>query len=259
MMVCGSSIVLRENIRKVYVNGHLDHEENLGIGLCAYEIDGKGRVLTSWPKREKVLKINDVPYVYIGRTAQGRPICWTTEEEYDRTPLLPVKVNVGFTYHSSIDGVSIDEYIANSATSMSIGFLEEDKDTIALRSYIGTPPDHYGERSKYAGESVVKNGNLETDIDIAGRWYGTETSRLGTISGYVTTSMRFHVGHLSIAMEEDNLNASVSTGDYIVKDQGTIVYNRFGEAISKPWFRSDWHVSITNVNCSVEDCEEEED
>lgn len=243
-MKCGNSIVQQEQVRKVYVNGRLDHEESDGIGLCVYEKPGEGRVMTSWPKREKVLLINDVPFCYIGRTVANTPICWTIDEEIDTSTLLGIKVSRKYTYRSRY----------NSSKYIIMPVSIEAEMSLNPRLYhnnitIGNAPDHLSART-------LKKSKLDFDIYLTGRWYATETdyaltsdgTRHGSaivIRGYAD-NLDVKVARLVVESGNDIEATATAYGDYIAKDAW------YAGALT-----GDASVSVSGVSCEVKDWKEE--
>ena len=78
MTKCGNSLTLLGD----FVVDRVNHRGELCAQDC-YKGSSEWRTLCSWPRREKVLLVNNVPVVYFGRTNDNKPIYWSPAAEVD--------------------------------------------------------------------------------------------------------------------------------------------------------------------------------
>ena len=76
MTKCGNSLTLLGD----FVVDRVNHKGELCAQDC-YKGSSEWRTLCSWPRREKVLLVNNVPVVYFGRTNDNKPIYWSPSAE----------------------------------------------------------------------------------------------------------------------------------------------------------------------------------
>lgn len=117
MTKCGNSLTLLGD----FVVDRVNHKGELCAQDC-YKGSSEWRTLCSWPRREKVLLVNNVPVVYFGRTNDNKPIYWSPSAEVDAASNSADNSTSGIVYNKhyywnitggeyQVDGEPVYQYI----------------------------------------------------------------------------------------------------------------------------------------------------
>ena len=200
------------------------------VSLCAYNLASHARALCSWPKREKVLRVNDVPILYFGRTAKGQTIAWAPENPVDAGRALDgvtfsQEIDLHYYYDGSEDLVRRTHGVALGGGSLYFAQLANLK-----------PPSHVA-----AGTWRIA---IWVNVSVSGTSeYGAPISGIGELREAV---VEVEIGDNAEANEGVDASVRVLPEIRVVEERTTIG--------GSPWYRRTSLIVINGVFARIEDC-----
>lgn len=193
--------------------------------LCAYNLSSNKRVLCSWPKREKVLTVNNVPFMYFGRTAKGKTIGWVPEN--------PKEAGKALSEVSFSEEVSAYYYDGTAPWTRQISGLASGAGRIISEPPRVPQPDHVGKGVWHVSIRVVVSYSGISE-------YGTPISGTGELKG----------GFVEVEIDETN----VPSGPSVVARVTPLITIREVKKINgDPWYRLSNVTRVGGLNVEILD------